>query len=126
MHHVFYLDGNARKISWVIATNGKKAEQQRDHAELYFDKVTNIQSKYIALHVGLFWGIGTFIIKNNDSLEIVLDDKIMFEHLSKDGNASDEFIEKRTKFLKQLILQRKLDVKYTLTNEKENFAKLKV
>lgn len=76
--------------------------------------------------MGLFWGIGTFIIKNSDSLEIVLDEKIMFEHLSKDGNAPDEFIEKRTKFLKQLILQRKLDVKYTLKNEKENFAKLKV
>ena len=107
MHHVFYLDGNAKKISWVIDTNGKKSEQQRDHAELYFDKVTNIQSKYIALHVGLFWGIGTFIIKNNDSLEITLDEKIMFEHLSKNGNTPDEFIEKRTKFHQTINLAKK-------------------
>ena len=125
MHHVFYLDGNAKKISWVIDTKGEKTEQQRDHAELYFNKVSDLQSKYIALHVGLFWGIGTFIIKNNDSLEIILDEKIMFEHLANQTKVSDEFIAKRTKFLKQLIIQRKLDVTYKLNTE-ENFAKLKV
>jgi len=47
--------------------------------------VTSLQSKYIALHVGLFWGIGIFIIKNEDIVKIKLDEKIMYDHLSKQG-----------------------------------------
>ena len=34
-----------------------------------------MQSKYVALHVALFWGIGTFNIKNKDSIKIKLDKK---------------------------------------------------
>lgn len=94
MQHVFYADGNSTKISWLIDTNGKLSSQQREHAQLYYDKVSDIQSKFIALHVGLFWGIGTFIIKNKDSIEIVLDQKEMFDHLSSDKTIDDEIIKK--------------------------------
>ena len=72
-----------KKLAWVIQTGGfKEIEQNRTHAEMYKNKVTNIQSKYIALHVGLFWGIGVFIIKNGDHIKIKLDEKIMYNQLT--------------------------------------------
>ena len=125
MQHVFYADGNSTKISWLIDTNGKLSSQQREHAQLYYDKVSDIQSKFIALHVGLFWGIGTFIIKNKDSVEIILDQKEMFDHLSSNKTIDDEFIKKRTGFIKQLISQRQLEIKYSLESTEKNLAKIK-
>ena len=108
MEHVFYSDGNAKKISWVIQTRDLIIDQNRDHVEIYKDKVTNLQSKYIALHVGLFWGLGVFIIKNRDVVKIKLDEKIMHEHFTSNSKIRDEFIDKRIQFIKQLIEQRKL------------------
>ena len=64
MKHLFYSDGNQKKIAWVIQTNDIAIEQLRDHADIYLDRITDEQSRYIALHVGVFWGIGKFIIKN--------------------------------------------------------------
>ena len=125
MQHVFYADGNPTKISWLIDTNGKLSSQQREHAQLYYDRVSDIQSKFIALHVGLFWGIGTFIIKNKDTIEIILDQKEMFDHLSSEKIIDDEFIKKRTGFIKQLINQRQLEIKYTLETVEKNLAKIK-
>ena len=58
LNHVFYSDGNAKKISWTIETNDSRVEQNRNHVDIYKDKVTELQSKYVALHIGLFWGIG--------------------------------------------------------------------
>ena len=123
MQHIFYSDGNQKKISWAIKTNEKLIEQSRIHADIYFDQVTNLQSKYIALHVGLFWCIGVFIIKNEDYVKIVLDDKNMFEQLESDVESSDKFIKNRTFFIKQLIKQRRLKIQYELTESKNNIAK---
>ena len=123
MDHNFYLDGNAEKISWVIQTNESKAEQNRIHAEMYKNKVTNIQSKYIALHVGLFWGIGVFIIKNDDSIKIMLDEKIMYEHLTSNMKINDITVDKKIHFIKQLIAQRKLQVTYEIIDPENNVAK---
>lgn len=125
MQHVFYADGNSAKISWLIDTDGKLSSQQREHAQLYYDKVSDIQSKFIALHVGLFWGIGTFIIKNKDSVEVILDQKEMFDHLSSNKTIDDEFIKKRTGFINQLINQRELEIKFTLESSEKNLAKIK-
>lgn len=125
MQHVFYADGNPTRISWLIDTNGKLSSQQREHAQLYHNKVSDIQSKFIALHVGLFWAIGTFIIKNKDSVEIILDHKEMFDHLLSNKIIDDEFIKKRTGFINQLINQRELEIKYTLETTKKNLAKIK-
>ncbi|MCH9658897.1 hypothetical protein K0U27_09485 [archaeon] len=123
MHHDFYADGTAEKISWVIQTNESKAEQSRMHAEMYKNHVTNIQSKHIALHVGLFWGIGTFIIKNDDSVKIMLDEKIMHENLTTDMEIKDSTINKKIHFIKQLIAQRKLKVTYEVINPDNNLAR---
>lgn len=67
--------------------------------------------------MGLFWGIGTFIIKNQDRVKLVLDNKIMFEHLTGNKKSPDEFIEKRTFFIRQLIEQRKLKIQYKLVTQ---------
>ena len=65
----------SEKKSWVIQTNESIVSQTRAQTENYKDKITKIQSKYVALHVALFWGIGTFNIKNKDSIKIKLDKK---------------------------------------------------
>ncbi|TRZ78985.1 MAG: hypothetical protein D4R90_05015 [Nitrosopumilales archaeon] len=80
------------------------------------------QSKYIALHVGIFWGIGRFIIKNGDTVKVMLDLKTMFDRLVKNKSTNDVLIEKRTKFIDQIIQQRDLDVKYQIIDPAENNA----
>ena len=123
MCHVFYSDGNAKKISWVIQTRDSTVEQNRDHAEIYKDKVTSLQSKYIALHVGLFWGVGVYIIKNENSVKIKLDEKIMYDHFTSNLKIEDEFIEKRIQFIKQLIEQRKLNIEFQMIDTDKNLAR---
>ena len=123
MHHVFYSDGSTKKISWVIKTNNSTVEQNRNHVDLYKDKVTILQSKYIALHVGLFWGIGVFIIKNEDRLKIKLDEKIMYDQFTSNSKIEDELIEKRIQFIRQLMTQRKLKTEFELIGTDENLAR---
>jgi hypothetical protein len=122
LNHIFYLDGNTKKVSWGIQTEDIIVEQSREHVEIYKDKISELQSKYVALHIGLFWGIGVFIIKNKDHIKIRLDDKTMFEQFTTDKRIKDEFIEKRIKFINQLIIQRKLNVEFDLIKQGENLA----
>jgi len=126
LNHVFYSDGNAKKISWIIETKSSRVEQNRNHVDIYKDKVTNLQSKYVALHIGLFWGIGVFIIKNQDSIKIKLDDKIMFNQFTTNTKIEDEFIQKRIQFITQLVKQRKLEIQFELISTEENLAKNKI
>lgn len=123
MNHVFYSDGDSTKISWIIQTEDSSVDQTREHVEIYKNKITDLQSKYVALHIGLFWGIGVFIIKNKDSLKIRIDEKVMFEQLNENKKTNDEFIQSRIKFINQLISQRKLKVQYELVNQNTNPAK---
>lgn len=122
MKHVFYCNGNQKKIAWIIQTDGNAIEQLRDHADIYLDKVTDEQSRFIALHVGVFWGIGKFIIKNNDTISIMLDSKSMFEYLNGDQQSDDSFIQNRAFFINQIVEQRKLDVECHLIDAKDNLA----
>ena len=126
MEHVLFFDGNTKRISWVIQTNNSIIEQKREHSDIYLNKVTSQQSKYIGLHVGLFWGIGTFIIKNQDVVKIAIDDNDMFEHLSTNQKRYDEFIEKRVYFIKQLIGQRKIKIQYEPITTDKNLASKKI
>jgi hypothetical protein len=126
LEHVLFFDGNTKRIAWVIQTNNSIIEQKREHAGIYLDKVTNHQSKYIGLHVGIFWSIGTFIIKNQDIVKVAIDDKTMFEHLSLNQKSLDKFVEKRTYFIRQLIVQRKLKIQYELITQDKNLAAKKI
>lgn len=122
MQHIFFADGNSKKISWVIRTLDSEAVQVREQAELYLNKVNDEQAKYIAFHVGVFWGIGTFIIKNEDSIDVMLDSKSMYEHFNNNMEISDSFIQTRSDFIRKLIGQRKLQVKYHMIESNENPA----
>ena len=122
MEHTFFSDGNSKRISWIIESDDTTDEQDRDHVDLYLDKVTNEQSKYIALHAGIFWCIGRFIIENEDTVNVMLDSKSMYKHLTEDNENSDEFIEKRTWYYKKLIEQRKLKIKYHLIESRDDLA----
>ena len=126
MEHILFFDGNSKRISWTIKTDESIIEQQREHPDIYLDKVTNLQSKYIGLHIGLFWGIGTFIIKNGDTVKIAIDEKTMYYHMLFNQKNSDEFIEKRTFFIRQFIEQRKLKIQYELIVQNENLAAKKI
>ncbi len=122
MEHTFFSDGNSKRISWIIQSDDTTDEQDRDHVDLYLDKVTNEQSKYIALHAGIFWCIGRFIIENEDTVNVMLDSKSMYKHLTEDNENSNEFIEKRTWYYKKLIEQRKLKIKYHLIESIDDLA----
>jgi hypothetical protein len=123
LNHVFYSDGNAQKISWVIQNDDSSFIENREHVDMYKGRITNIQSKYIALHVGLFWGIGTFIIKNEDTIKIKIDEKTMFDQFTTNSKIKDSFIQKRLQFIRQLIDQRKLKIEFEIINQDENIAK---
>jgi hypothetical protein len=121
MDHVYFSDGNEKRISWVIQNNETQVEQFREQAEIY-NKITAEQSKYIALHVGLFWCIGRFIIKNGDSVKIMIDSRSMRDHLLDEKTIQDPFVASKIYFIKQLIAQRKLEVKYELIDMQQNIA----
>lgn len=122
MEHVYFFDGNQKRISWAIRTNQNLVEQSRDHPETYLDKVTNSQAKYIALHAGIFWCIGRFIIKNGDAIQVMLDSRSMYESLAESKGATDSLIYSKINFLNQLVDQRKLDVKYQIIEHEKNIA----
>lgn len=122
MEHIYFFDGDQKKISWIIENTQSRSEESRMHAEYFYNIVTPEQSKYIALHVGIFWGIGRFIIKNGDVIKVMLDHKSMFDRLAKNELTADIFIERRTKFIDQIIKQRDLDVRYQSIDPNENRA----
>jgi len=122
MEHVLYSDGNAKRICWTIKTDDAATEQFREHADNFLDKVTDLQSKYIALHVGLFWSIGVFIIKNDDTVKIMLDSDEMISHMSADTKSEDTLTEYRKRFINQLAEQRNLKFKYEKITRENNIA----
>ena len=117
-----YFDGNLKKISWVIHTESEKFAQNRNHVEKYKDKITKIQSKYVALHIALFWGIGTFKIKNEDYVNIKLDDEVMHNQLNSKIKIKDEFIEDKIKFIQSFIKQRKLRISFEKIDSQNNLS----
>lgn len=124
LHHIFYFDGNEKKITWTVQTENKTIVQNRDHAEIFLNKVTDLQSKYIALHVGLFWSIGTFVIKNGDSVLVKIDTDIMYKSITSKNDSKDEFIKNRAYFIKHLIMQRQLKINYEKIERKDNLASI--
>jgi len=122
MENIYFFDGDQKKISWIIENSQTRSEENRIHAEYFYNIVTPEQSKYIALHVGIFWSIGRFIVKNGDIVKIMLDQKSMFDRLVKNKLTEDAFIERRMKFIDQIIKQRDLDVRYQLVDPSENKA----
>ena len=120
--HTLFSDGNQKRICWSIKTDQNTAEQFREHADIYLDKVNDLQSKYIALHVGIFWGIGVFIIKSGDTVKIQLDSDEMIKHLTTDQISTDRLIEGKKGFINQLATQRSLIYQYEKIIPEQNIS----
>ena len=120
MKHVLYAYGDKEKISWLIESDEKTVFENREHGENYKDKISNSESKTIALPVGIGWGSGVFILKNKDSIKIKIDDTEIFDEFTGKKKSQSELIQKRIGFIRQLINQRKLEVSCELIIPEDN------
>ena len=127
MEHKLFLDGTIDKFSWIIQTGGKVRKEFRVHPPAYYSgyklNVKNDeQSKFIALHVGIYWGIGVYIIKDGDTINVMCDSKKMYDILNSKDKTSDQIINDKIHFTNLFIEQRKLVVNYHLIGSDENTA----
>lgn len=117
-----YSDGNPHRIAWAIRTGTQTLTQWRNQAEIYRGIVSDMQARFMALHVGLFWGIGVFAIRNGDDVLIMVDDQTMLSHLESPGSSGDGFIDGRIHFVNMLVEQRRLGVTLRRTSHADNIA----
>ncbi len=127
MKHKLFLDGTKTKFSWIIQTGDQIKKEFRVHPPAYYsgyklDVKNDIQSKFIALHVGLYWGIGVFIIKDGDTVDVMCDSKEMYDILNSKCETSDQIISDKINFTNLFIEQRKLIINYHLINDDNNPA----
>jgi len=121
LQHSFFFDGNEKRIAWSIQSGETKVDQIRTHPDIYLNQVTKEQAKLIALHVGIFWGVGKFIIKNNDHIRVMTDDKSLLSYFSKNNQFSDELITARVHFINHLIKQRELKMDFEIIAPEKNY-----
>ena len=127
MEHDIFFDGNVKEYSWSIKTNDKVADQIREHPPAFrsggkLDIKNNEESRFVALHVGIYWGLGVNIIKDNDVVNVMCDSKIMFEIMTGAKKIDNDIINDKVYFINQLTNLRKLKLNYQLIESKENIA----
>ena len=127
MEHDIFFDGNVKEYSWSIKTNDKVADQIREHPPAFrsggkLDIKNNEESRFVALHVGIYWGLGVNIIKDNDVVNVMCDSKIMFEIMTGAEKIDNDIINDKVYFINQLTNLRKLKLNYQLIKSKENIA----
>ena len=72
--------------------------------------------------MGLYWGIGVFIIHDGDTIDVMCDSKKMYDILSSKYEISDQIINDKINFINLFIEQRKLIVNYHLIGSDKNPA----
>ena len=127
MEHDIFFDGNVKEYSWSIKTNDKVADQIREHPPAFrsggkLDIKNNEESRFVALHVGIYWGLGVNIIKDNDIINVMCDSKIMFEIMTGEEKIDNDIINDKVYFINQLTNLRKLKLNYQLIESRENIA----
>ena len=127
MEHKFFLDGTKDKISWIVQTGNKTSKEFRTHPPAYnsgykLDVKNDEQSKFIALHAGIYWSVGVYIIKDGDTVNVMCDSKKMYDILNSNHKISDQIINDKIHFINLFIEQRKLIVNYHLIDEDSNLA----
>ena len=127
MKHILFLDGTKTKFSWIIQTGKQIKREFREHPPAYYsgyklDVKNDEQSKFIALHVGLYWGIGVFIIKDGDVVDVMCDSTKMYDILTSNHTIDDQIINDKINFINLFIEQRKLIVNYHLIDSNKNPA----
>ena len=127
MEHKFFLDGTKDKISWIVQTGNKTSKEFRTHPPAYnsgykLDVKNDEQSKFIALHAGIYWSVGVYIIKDGDTVNVMCDSKKMYDILNSNHKISDQIINDKIHFINLFIEQRKLVVNYHLIDSNKNPA----
>ena len=127
MEHELFFDGNMKEYTWTLRTREKLAEQIRAHPPAYLsggklDVKATEESKFIALHIGIYWGLGVHIIKDNDQINVMCDSKMMYETFTEGKKSDNQIINDKIYFINQLTELRKLKIKFQLINTKENLS----
>jgi len=127
MKHDIFFDGNMKEYSWSIKTGNEIADQIREHPPAYLsggklDIKNNEESKFVALHVGIYWGLGVYIIKDHDIVNVMCDSKIMYKILRRENKSDDQIINDKIHFINQLVEHRNLKINYKFIESKKNIA----
>ena len=127
MEHELFFDGTIKKYAWAIKNESKTVHQKREHPPAYLsggklDVKNNEESKFISLHVGIYWGLGVFIIKDNDTINVMCDSKNMYEILTNNKKTDSQIINDKIYFINQLTNHRNLKINYQIIESKKNLA----
>ena len=127
MKHEIFFDGNIKEYSWSIKTGDKIANQIREHPPAFrsggkLDIKNDDESRFVALHVGIYWGLGVNIIKDNDKVNVMCDSRFMFEIMTKDEESDNQIIKDKVYFINQLTNFRNLKINYQFIESKKNIA----
>ena len=80
------------------------------------------QSKCIAIHVGIYWGLGVFIIKDYDIVNVMCDSEEIHDLMTQNRKVDDQIINDKIYFINQLAEHRNLKIKYELIESESNLA----
>ena len=127
MEHEIFFDGNTKEYSWSIKTENNIADQIRKHPPAFrsggkLNITNNEESKFVALHVGIYWGLGVNIIKDNDVVNVMCDSEIMFGIMTKGEKSDNEIINDKVYFINQLTNLRKLKINYKFIESRKNIS----
>jgi len=127
MEHELFFDGNLKEYSWSIKTGKEIVNQIREHPAAYLsggklDIKNKEESRFVALHVGIYWGLGVFIIKDFDKIHVMCDSKEMYEILIQQHKTLNQIIDDKIHFINQLVGHRNLKLEYCLIEPTKNIA----
>ena len=127
MEHELYFDGTLTEYSWSLKTENKIVNQIRAHPPAYLsggklDVKDKQQSKCIAIHVGIYWGLGVFIIKDSDIVNVMCDSEETYDIMSKNCKIDDQIINDKIYFINQLTEHRNLKINYEIIKAESNLA----
>ena len=80
------------------------------------------ESRFVALHVGIYWGLGVFIIKDFDKIDVMCDSKEMYKILIKRHKTLNQIIDDKIYFINQLVGHRNLKLEYHLIEPTKNIS----
>jgi len=127
MEHELFFDGNLKEYSWSIKTEKEVVSQIREHPPAYLSggklEIQNKEeSRFVALHAGIYWGLGVFIIKDFDKIHVMCDSKEMYEILIQQHKTLNQIIDDKIHFINQLVDHRNLKLEYHLIEPTKNIA----
>ena len=127
MEHELFFDGNLKEYSWSIKTGKEVVSQIREHPPAYLSggklEIQNKEeSRFVALHVGIYWGLGVFIIKDFDKIHVMCDSKEMYEILIQQCKTKNQIIDDKIHFINQLVGHRNLKLEYSLIDPTKNIS----